>query len=107
MNLIYESNSFFIELEATLCMWKNTFRCEIIGSKGSLSVESLCKWGPSTMFHRKRKYPSGVPKETARTLRMKDPTWRHEYLHFKKLIRKKSYDNFKSDKIIKKIITLL
>jgi scyllo-inositol 2-dehydrogenase (NADP+) len=107
MNLIYESNSFFIELEATLCMWKNTFRCEIIGSKGSLSVESLCKWGPSTLIYRKRKYPSGAPKETARTLRMNDPTWRYEYLHFKKLIRKKSYDNFKSDKIIKKIITLL
>ena len=97
VNLIYQNKSLFIELEATLCMWKNTFRCEIVGSKGSLSIDSLCKWGPSKFIYRKRKYPSGIPKETCLTLQMKDPTWKQEYLYFKKLIKNKSYDNFRSD----------
>lgn len=107
MQLLFNNKKMFIELEATLCMWKNTFTCEIIGSKGSLLINGLCKWGPSKLIFRKRKYPAGVPYEKIYSIKMKDPTWKKEYYFFKKLIKNKSYDNFKSDKLIKKIISNL
>ena len=61
-------NRFYIQLEMTLCMWKNHFSCDLIGEKGSAHISSLCKWGPSTLTIRKRKIPSGVPKEKKYTL---------------------------------------
>ncbi len=70
-------------------MWKNNFVCNIIGSKGSIHLNGLCKWGPSELIIRKRKFPSGVPLERKKVLRIKDPTWSKEYLHFKKLVKSK------------------
>jgi predicted dehydrogenase len=96
VNLIYQNKSLFIELEATLCMWKHTFRCEIVGSKGSLSIDSLCKWGPSTFTVRDRKLPSGRPDEESVTLAQSDPTWAQEYNHFKELTTKPN-NNLKKD----------
>jgi scyllo-inositol 2-dehydrogenase (NADP+) len=75
-----------IELEMTLCMWKNHFTCDILAEHGTAHIESLCKWGPSTFTHRTRILPSGRPKETAITITQPDPTWKAEYIHFKKLI---------------------
>ena len=46
------NSKIFIELEMTLCMWKNYFSCDIIGEKGSAHIENLCKWGPSKFIHR-------------------------------------------------------
>lgn len=34
-----------IELEMTLLMWKNTFTCDVVGEKGSIHMDGLCKWG--------------------------------------------------------------
>ena len=56
-----EKNIPRIELEMTLCMWRNHFTCDVIAEKGSAHIESLCKWGPSTFTHRKRIFPSGRP----------------------------------------------
>jgi len=81
-----ENNNPRIELEMTLCMWRNHFVCDVIAEKGSAHIESLCKWGPSVFTHRKRVFPSGRPTETSLTLVQEDPTWRAEYHHFKKLI---------------------
>ena len=75
-----------IELEMTLCMWRNHFTCDIIGSKGSAHIESLCKWGPSKFTHRERIFPAGKPLETEIIKSMGDPTWKLEYENFRALI---------------------
>lgn len=75
-----------IELEMTLCMWRNHFTCDILAEKGTAHIESLCKWGPTTFSHRVRILPSGRPPETKLTLVQEDPTWEAEYDFFKKLV---------------------
>ncbi|MCH9051408.1 MAG: Gfo/Idh/MocA family oxidoreductase [Proteobacteria bacterium] len=74
-----------IELEMTLCMWRNHFTCDVLAEKGSAHIESLCKWGPTTFIHRTRVLPSGRPPEQAVPLVQEDPTWALEYEHFKRL----------------------
>jgi scyllo-inositol 2-dehydrogenase (NADP+) len=75
-----------IELEMTLCMWRNHFTCDILAENGTAHIESLCKWGPSTFTHRERVLPSGRPPEAQVTLTQSDPTWASEYSHFKNLV---------------------
>lgn len=75
----------FIQLEATLLSWRNEFHCEVLAENGSLHIDGLCKWGPSTLKVRKRILPSGQPTERALTLLQPDPTWRAEYEYFKAL----------------------
>ncbi len=95
-----------VQLEMTLCMWKNTFTCDVLGSKGSAHLNSLCKWGPNTFIFRQRKYPSGYPDEKIiKKYSMKDPTWQSENTYFKKLINKKNNGNLNNDLIINKIFS--
>ncbi len=75
-----------IELEMTLCMWRNHFTCDVLGEKGTAHIESLCKWGPSIFTHRTRVLPSGRPTEQRIELVQSDPTWAQEYAHFQKLV---------------------
>ena len=75
-----------IELEMTLCMWRNHFTCDILAEKGTAHIESLCKWGPSTFTLRTRMLPSGRPPEETVTLVQEDPTWAVEYAHFKQMV---------------------
>jgi scyllo-inositol 2-dehydrogenase (NADP+) len=75
-----------IELEMTLCMWRNHFVCDILAENGSAHIESLCKWGPSTFTHRTRVLPAGRPSEEQVTLITDDPTWADEYAAFKALV---------------------
>jgi predicted dehydrogenase len=77
-----------LELEMTLCMWRNHFTCDILAEKGSAHIAGLCKWGPSTFVHRQRVLPSGRPPEEVLTLPEGDPTWDLEYAHFKELCLK-------------------
>jgi predicted dehydrogenase len=84
----------FYQFEMTYCMWKNDFFCDILGKKGSIHMTSLCKWGTTVLKIRTRVFPSGKPKEKVLTLRMKDPTWKLELLHFKELIKKNIKNNF-------------
>lgn len=74
-----------IECEMTLLSWRNHFTCDIFGSEGSLHVNSLCKWGPSSFTLRRRVLPSGRPPEESVTLVQDDPTWAIEYDHFRAL----------------------
>lgn len=74
-----------IELQATLLSWRNTFRADVFGEKGSAHIECLCKWGPSTFTTRGRVLPSGRPDEQSVTLTCADPTWEAEYNYFKDL----------------------
>lgn len=72
-----------LELEMTLLMWRNHFTCDILAENGSAHIESLCKWGPSTLTVRTRVLPSGRPGEKSETLVQEDPTWALEYAHFR------------------------
>ena len=73
-----------LELEMTLLAWRNHFTCDVLAEHGSAHIESLCKWGPSTFVHRRRRLPSGRPDEEAVTLVQPDPTWALEYAHFQR-----------------------
>lgn len=75
-------NEIEIQLEMSLCMWRNSFFCDIIGEEGSAHITSLCKWGPSSLILRKRILPSGRPTEEIHTLEMPDPTWELEHEYF-------------------------
>lgn len=86
-----------IELEMTLCMWRNHFTCDILAEKGSAHIESLCKWGPSTFTHRERVIPSGRPPEMSVTLVQDDPTWEVEYSHFKSLVASRAQTDLSGD----------
>ena len=94
-----------IEVEMTLCMWKNTFTCDLIASKGSAHINSLCKWSKNSFTHRKRKFPSGKPNEKTFFFKQGDPTWQSEYIFFKNLILKNKTTNLKRDIILNKEFT--
>lgn len=72
----------FLEMEATLLSWRNSFRLDVFGELGSAHIDCLCKWGPSTLTLRQRVLPSGRPAETVETLEQADPTWQLEWEHF-------------------------
>ncbi len=86
-----------IQLEMSLLAWRNTFACDIIGEKGSLHINSLCKWGPSQLIYRQRVFPSGRPIEKSTTLIQTDPTWELEYRHFISLIETKQPTHLEKD----------
>ena len=92
-----ENNQPRIELEMTLCMWRNHFTCDILAEKGTAHIESLCKWGPSTFLYRSRVLPSGMPNETRRTLVQEDPTWESEYNYFKHLVASGTVTDLSND----------
>ena len=96
-----------INLEMTLCMWRNHFTCDILAEKGTAHIESLCKWGPSTFTHRKRVLPSGRPSEYSETLVQEDPTWEAEYIHFKQLISNSTPTNLSTDYWLQKNLRMM
>ena len=96
---LYKYN-FLVNIEATYCSWENTFQFYLIGSKGSVKINNLCKWGPSVMQLQKRILPSGRPRIIFSTIAMKDPTWDKELSYFKSLIKKKQKNNLIKDKFI-------
>jgi predicted dehydrogenase len=77
-----------LQMEVALLSWRNHFYCDIFAEAGSAHIQSLCKWGPSTLTVRDRKLPSGRPDEDSVTLVQSDPTWAIEYCHFKGLCEK-------------------
>ena len=78
-----------IFLDMSLTSWKNTFTCEIVGSKGSIHVHNLCKWSDSIFYYRKRVLPSGIPMEEKIIVKKGDPTWLEEQKYFFNLVKNK------------------
>jgi len=76
-------------------MWKNTFTIDVFGSKGSIHLDGLQKWEGSQLIHRKRVFPSGIPKETIYNSKGADETWKKDIEHFEKMISsgKSSFEN--------------
>ena len=93
-------NNIKINLEMTYSMWKNSFYCDVIGSKGSAHIESLCKWSKSKLIFRKRILPSGEPIEKINVYNKGDPTWAKENVDFEKSVKIKKKPDLKKDIII-------
>lgn len=86
-----------VELEMSLCMWRNSFFCDVIGARGSAHISSLCKWGPSVLTTRRRTLPSGKPSEEFLKLEMPDPTWNLEHENFFRQIQSRAQTNLAKD----------
>lgn len=106
--IIHSDNTgVYYNLEMTSCSWKNSFNLDMLGSKGSLHVENLCKWGDSKLTIRKRKYPAGTPKEKILIKKKGDPTWKDENSFFNNLNSKTKNLSFKKDLYISRQLSLL
>jgi scyllo-inositol 2-dehydrogenase (NADP+) len=97
-------NGIEVQLEMSLCMWRNSFYCDIIGDMGSAHITSLCKWGPSSLILRKREFPSGKPTEKIVVLEMPDPTWEFEHEYFFNQISNKAPTDLSNDVWIQKAL---
>ncbi len=96
-----------VELEMTLCMWRNHFQCDVLAENGSAHIRSLCKWGPASFTRRRRVFPSGHPPEERVTLTRSDPTWEAEYAHFKEICRTGGANDLSGDLWLHKVLTTL
>ncbi len=106
VNLFY--NKIPIQLEMTLCSWENTFCIDIFGSKGSVHMNSLCKWSDSEVILKKRKFPSGKPSIKKFIFKKGDPTWKKEHNYFFKLNKsKKKSISIEKDFLINKYLNEL
>ena len=75
-----------MQFTCSTLVWKNTFTIDIYGSKGSLHLDGLNKWGGTTLIYRERVFPSGVPKEKVEKTSGFDITWAKDIEHFEKLV---------------------
>lgn len=75
-----------IVLECSYLSWKNRWRIEVVGSRGTLQTEGLTKWGPTTLVVRRRRMPSGVPDEERNVISIPDPTWVRDLAHFEEMV---------------------
>lgn len=91
-----------IQIEVTLCKWENSFQCDILGSKGSLHIDGLMKWGDVSLQIHKRTLPSGVPEITILQFPSGDPTWEIEYAYFKSAVAKGALTDLSNEKYIRK-----
>lgn len=89
-----------VNMEMSYTSWKNSFYLDIVGSKGSLHINSLCKWSKSKLIIRKRKFPSGKPKEKIINYKKGDPTWKLENKYFIDKVKSKSKTSLKKDILI-------
>ena len=103
-NICFQLSDLVINFEFTYCSWKNTFNCKVLGKKGSLVMNGLCKWGPSILDTQLRVFPSGKPKSIKKKLIMKDPTWEKEIIFFENCIKKNVKVNLSKEIYINKII---
>ena len=55
--ILISKNNDFYRTRNVITFMEKYFSCQIIGEKGSIHIDSLCKWGPSTFLLRKRKLP--------------------------------------------------
>lgn len=95
--LISNENFPKLVLELSLCSWKNQFRVEVVGEKGSLIIDGLKKWGRSQLVKSQRVLPSGYPIESIETFESGDETWNLEHDHFINLISNSTPTDLKSD----------
>jgi scyllo-inositol 2-dehydrogenase (NADP+) len=75
-----------VVLECSYLSWKNRWSIEVVGSKGTLQMEGLTKWGPTVLVVQHRRLPSGVPEEERDVVSQPDPTWAADIAHFEAMV---------------------
>ena len=111
---LYDDNGFLtLKYKNIICTihysfvrWENQFYLEISGEKGSLTVESLPKWGKQIVTFSKRVYPSGKPKKKLWTF-YEDKSWFNEWIYFKNCVEKKKYKEMDEGFITMKNIEMI
>ena len=88
--LTIKSNKVLGLIHYSFVRWENKFFLEISGQKGSVTIESLPKWGRQTVTFSKRVYPSGKPKNK-KWFFYNDNSWYNEWLFFKNSIQNKDF----------------
>jgi predicted dehydrogenase len=104
--LTIKSNKILGLIHYSFVRWKNKFFLEISGQKGSVTIESLPKWGRQTVTFSKRVYPSGEPKNK-KWFFYNDNSWYNEWIYFKNLILKKDFKDISEGYITMKNIDLI
>lgn len=89
-HFVFSTKDKKIVIEISAVTWKNVFSIDLFGSKGSLHMKGLNKWGGSELIQRKRILPSGIPQETKLTTGGKDHTWEDDIKYFESLIIQQS-----------------
>lgn len=95
-----------IELEASWVSWRNHFTCDVYGDKGSVHIDGLSKWGPSSFTYRSRVFPSGMPEEIITITRHEDNTWQEDYRTFKLILEQGKTDLSRDRWIYQKLSAL-
>ena len=85
-----KSGAILGQIHYSFVRWENKFCLEIFGEKGSISVNSLPKWGKQTVTLSKRVYPSGKPKKINWYYK-RENSWYNEWVHFNKAIKYNIY----------------
>ena len=97
MLLSYKNSTIIIEYSHI--SWKNKFSLTINGSKGTLNINGLSKWGNQKFYYEKRVLPAGRPiKKNIDTTNI-DNSFLNELLHIKRKIlsTKKLFNCFKKE----------
>lgn len=68
--------------ECATTMWKNAFSIDVFGSRGSLHLAGLRKWGEAELIARERVFPSGVPIEERWSDSGPDNSWADDFREF-------------------------
>lgn len=76
------ANAGSVQIEVSFVEWKNTFRIDLYGERGSLHVDGLKKWGRSALVHRERILPSGAPHEAEFSYEGEDLSWNDDLRAF-------------------------
>ena len=86
-------------------LFKNDFKLEVSGSKGSVVVEGLTKWGYQRTTLYKRKYPSGYPNETFFEFKGDDETWKKECIDFAQRIKNNDLEKIIQENSVGRVVT--
>ncbi len=83
---LFGSSDRRVVMEVGTVFWKNTFAVEVHGEAGSLHLVGLGKWGPVTLTHHARAWPSGVPRTTQESVPAGDGTWAADLAEFERRV---------------------
>lgn len=76
-----------IVLDVSYLSWKNQFRIDLVGSRGSLHLGGMRKWGPCELVVRERVFPSGVPRGSTIHDEGPDLSWEQDLATFEERVR--------------------
>ena len=86
-NCVFSTADRKVLIDCSWTVWKNTFTVDVFGSRGSVHLSGLRKWGTVELITRRRVFPSGVPVEERRFDAGPDESWRDDLDEFERRVR--------------------